>query len=413
MARFCRIWLGALIALLALVAAFNLVVDPYLVFGMPRIAGFNALKPGAETHERMVKTYQLERRRPVTVILGSSRADNGIDPASRFWPARLRPIYNLAIDGASQPELLAFLREAWATGRLKGAIVQLDFENFLWFQGKVPAASGTMRRFLPAASHLPPRVRFLQRLHDMFLATLTLGALKDSVTTVFEQTKPVPTLTRDGYATDAIFRRWIAADGTRALFVQKTPEDMWKALRGARNLARGDPPLPQMASLRAMIAFCRAHHIRLTLLVPAMPAALLEIFDQAGIWPDFIAWQRALVKALPADGSVTLWDFAGWNRYALEPEPATRDQPTRWFWELTHFTPALGDRMIARMEGRGRDPGFGLRLTAPSLPGWVAAQQRANLAHACGPDPAPLLAPWPSPPRYASPCAGARAAASP
>ena len=57
MARFCRIWSGALIALLALVAAFNLVVDPYLVFGMPRIAGFNALKPGAETHERMVKTY--------------------------------------------------------------------------------------------------------------------------------------------------------------------------------------------------------------------------------------------------------------------------------------------------------------------------------------------------------------------
>ena len=80
---------------------------------------------------------------------------------------------------------------------------------------------------------------------------------------------------------------------------------------------------------------------------------------------------------------------------------------------ITHFTPALGDRMIARMEGRGRDPGFGLRLTASSLPGWVAAQQRANLAHACGPDPAPLLAPWPSPPRYASPCAGARAAASP
>ena len=410
MARFCRIWLGALIAMLALVAAFNVIVDPYSVFGMPRIAGFNALKPGAGTHERMVKTYQVERRRPVTIILGSSRADNGLDPDSALWPARMRPVYNLAVDGASQPELLAFLREAWATGRLKYAIVQLDFENFLWYQGPVPRDSSTWRRFLPAATGLPPRVRLWQRLHDMFLATLTLGALEDSLSTVFEHTPPEPTITRDGYATDAIFRNWIAADGTRALFVQKTPEDMWKALRGARDLARG-APLPQLGSLRALVAFCRTHHIRLTLLIPPMPAALLEIFDQAGLWPDFLAWQRALVAALPADGSVTLWDFDGWNRFATEPEPATRDQKTRWFWELTHFTPALGARMIARMAGG--DPGFGLRLTRARLDGWIALQQRENIAHACGPHPAPLLTPWPAPPRYASPCAGARAALSP
>lgn len=246
----------------------------------------------------------------------------------------------------------------------------------------------------------------------MFLSTLTLGALEDSVLTVIDQrgTDAHPTVTPDGYATAAIFRRWISADGARALFVQKTPEDMGKALRGASDLARGEPPLPQLGTIRAMIAFCRAHGIRLTFLIPPMPAALLEIFDQAGLWPDFIRWQQALVAALPANGSVTLWDFAGWNRYAIEPEPVRPGQRTRWFWELTHFTPALGARMIARMNGGG-DPGFGIVLTRASLQGWRAAQQRANLAYACGRDPAPLLAPWPSPPRYASPCAGARAAA--
>ena len=59
--RFCRIWLIALVALMATIGLFNAAVDPYLVFGMPRIAGFNAKKPDASAHVMMAKTYEVER----------------------------------------------------------------------------------------------------------------------------------------------------------------------------------------------------------------------------------------------------------------------------------------------------------------------------------------------------------------
>ena len=79
MASFLRTWIGTLVVLALLVVGLNLLVDPYDVFGTPRLAHISMLKPGAKNHALLAKTYQEARAHPVTVLIGSSSTHIGID----------------------------------------------------------------------------------------------------------------------------------------------------------------------------------------------------------------------------------------------------------------------------------------------------------------------------------------------
>ena len=114
--RFIRIWLTTLAGLAALVVMVNLLVDPYDVFGTPRIAGISTFKPKADDHPMLAKTYQVARVRPATVVIGTSVADIGIDASDPVWPQAMRPVYNFGIPGSTAIGNLETLQEAVATG---------------------------------------------------------------------------------------------------------------------------------------------------------------------------------------------------------------------------------------------------------------------------------------------------------
>src|SRR6185295_17831899 len=98
--RFVRGWVIACVIITAAIAAANALVDPYLLFNMPRVKGFNASKPSVERFERMMKTYEVLRAAPRSLILGSSRVAIGLDADHASWPADSRPVYNLGIAAA-------------------------------------------------------------------------------------------------------------------------------------------------------------------------------------------------------------------------------------------------------------------------------------------------------------------------
>ena len=61
-------------------AAVNYLVDPYGLFGVKQIEGFNARKPASAERVRVIKSYLAEQTRPRTVIGGNSRPEMGLDP---------------------------------------------------------------------------------------------------------------------------------------------------------------------------------------------------------------------------------------------------------------------------------------------------------------------------------------------
>ena len=69
-ARFVRLFAISFVLLCIVAGTFNALVDPYGIFGSPRIPGFNALKPRAAERVRVAKPYMAEAFKARTVIGG-------------------------------------------------------------------------------------------------------------------------------------------------------------------------------------------------------------------------------------------------------------------------------------------------------------------------------------------------------
>ena len=388
-ARFNLAWPALLLLTLTFTAAINLTVDPYSVFGLPRVAGFNAQKAKASTYTPLVKAYQIERAKPVTVLLGTSRVDIGLDPVHPAWPGRAQPVYNYGLPEASILTMPQQLSHALRAGSVRTAVVALEFQDFLRGQihhsGQPDEVEG---RFLALAQDRSQWRHMRQAVFDNFTAAMTLGALLDSVGTVSQQrSSAAGDVTDAGLTSETPYADLVRKEGHHDLFLQKDIGIVRARKQAARVLAGRHVEFAEIAQLRALIELCRARGIELKLLIPPYHAHYLEIVDATGLWGRFEDWKRALIKVVaeyqgqPGPG-LSLWDFATYDTYTTEPVPAKGDRETalQWFWEPVHFKKALGDIMLARMLGQDtRD--FGVELTQATLEPQLAATRVQQAAY--------------------------------
>jgi hypothetical protein len=409
-ARYLLIWAGALLALLAVVAGVNIVVNPYDLFDFPRIRGVNVLKPAIKNHAALTKAYQVERARPVTAVLGTSRVYLGIDAASPEFPASFRPVYNYGLPGTNMSRsLLRELREAWSTGNLRHVVAFLDVPAFLEVDQPVHGEEDERRlRYLDNGAPNPAWRE--QRLHDAFLSIVTLAALTDSVRTVLAQRgrdgggDTVLDLRSDGTSTDADFAAAAHAEGMNAVFAQKDEYDLSRIPTFQQTLANWHGLMPNLGVVREMIRFCREHDLTLTLILGSSHADGMEIYRRAGLWP-WVEQLKIDIASLVAEArgdTVTAWDFVEYSGYTTEklPPPGDRVTPIHWFWEPVHFKMALGEVMLRRVFS-GAPADFGAPLTSETVAvrnQAVREQQRAFIGWqlACETNPQSTCAPPPA-----------------
>lgn len=395
-------WAASLIALVVAVVALNLLVDPYDVFGIPRIAGISVLKPGPKNHALLAKTYQLARAHPVTVLIGSSPTHIGIDAQAAEWPVVMQPVYNYGIPGGySTSTSLRTLQEAVAVGGVKNAVVFLDFQNFFVPERAGLGLSDDDRRYRTTPDGAANPRRPLQMADDMFLSLATMGALIDSVTTVIVQTDAnLLNLAADGSSTESDFINAARADGMHDLFAQKDDFEVERA-EGLRQVMAGwHGGLPNLGVVATMIEFAKAHGVALTLVITPHHGDALEIYWRNGMWPRIEQLKTELAAMVAAHGGGTvLWDFMDYSDFNIEAVPAAGDRrtPTSWFWEPTHFKKQLGDVMIQRMFGEDA-PTFGNVLTPDTVAKQNAEIRRQRSMRICSSPRAFLLTALASPP---------------
>ena len=391
-ARFLLSMLGCGLACAAAVAGFSVLVDPHLIFNRPRVAGFNAVKPASETRERLMKAYQVMRVAPRTVVVGTSRSDIGMDPASKAWPEAMRPVYNLSVVGAGLGTSVRFLEHLAATRHElpmpQNLVVGLDFENFFLYRIKAAGRSAPRRADIGSPSlaqesderfeqlalgETLPRGRVLQ---DMGRAIFTVDGLVDSINSVMasRSDSPLADLLPDGRLSDRRLRQWNIDDGVEVVFNQKNVDTLRQYREPLLVLSEvPGGPMPEMAQVRALIAFARQHKMKLLLAVQPTHMSRLELLDHLGYWPEFERWKRVLTEivadAVATQADVTLWDFAGFEPLVREPMPQGRQRsaPLQFFWDPVHYSAALGDVLIATMLGNTTAPPFGAVLTPATV----------------------------------------------
>jgi hypothetical protein len=384
---FLAVWAASLVALGLSVTGFNLLIDPYDVFGTPRIAGISVIKPAAKNHALLAKTYQEARAHPVTVLIGSSSTHIGIDAASDEWPPAMRPVYNYGIPGGyATSTSLRTLQEAVSAGGVRNAIVFLDFQNFLVPESPGGEPGEDERRYRVTYDGSPNPYRAEQMASDRFLALGTMGAFLDSLHTVAVQyVRDALNLAPDGSSTEADFINAARSDGMHDLFEQKNDLESQRAAGLKRSMAGWKGPLPNLGIVSAMIAYARSRDVTLTLVLTPHHADTMEVYWRNGLWPRIEQLKSELAAlAAATDPKVAFWDFMDYSPYATERIPPAGDRrtPTTWFWEPTHFKKRLGAIMIGRMFDKAPQD-FGEALTPDNVDARNAAVRSQRQAIFC------------------------------
>jgi hypothetical protein len=376
--KFLVTWAVTLLAIIMIVASVNVIVDPYDLFGSPRIAGINVLKPAIKNHAALTKVYQVERAHPTTVVLGTSRVYVGINSKSLQWPASFQPVYNYGLPGTTMGRsLLRELREAWSTGHIRHVVAFLDVPAFFIPDPPARGEADELRlRYLDDGT--PNGAVRLQRWRDEFLSVFTVAALIDSVQTILAQGggDHVLNLREDGTSTNADFAEAARVEGLNSVFAQKDVYDLVAVPEFQRTLAHWQGPMPNMDIIQQMIRFCVAHDLTLTMILGSSHADQMEMFRRAGLWPrvEQIKTDLATLVAAVHSGTITAWDFVEYDRYTTEHVPPPGDMRSKiaFFWEPMHFRHALGDLMLQRVF-HGTPADFGAPLTLAT----VAARNQA------------------------------------
>ena len=375
---YCKRWLAALLLLVAIVALVNGLVDPYLVIGAPRITGVNAAKPVTIDHTQLAKNHLVLRMPARGLMLGSSKVEVGLDPASTSWPADGRPVFNYGIPGSGIRDATANLRRAMAQHAVRRVLVLIELEEYMR-----PEAAGAP--ISPAPARFPA---LGDGAGDVLLATLSTDALVASAKTLLAQRDPnVIDLSPAGTMSEGGFRRVALSDGFDALFLQKDRMLIASfADMAARLKANPDAPLAHLADLEDLIRLCRQHGITLDIAIAPFHADYLDALDRAGLWPRYEQAKRALavLVAEAGQGQVPLWDFLGYDSFSTEPvpDPGDRSGSTRWFWEPSHFRQRLGEKILATIY-RG-DRAYGVPLAPGSIDTRLLAERQARRIYRTG-----------------------------
>jgi hypothetical protein len=376
--RFVRGWIIACTVIAAGVGAVTALVDPYLLFNMPRVRGFNQAKPSVETHEREMKAYEVLRAAPKSLVLGTSRVAIGLDTAHAAWPADAQPVYNLGLAGADPYTSYRYLQHVLSQRDLAIIILGLDFEYFLSGTKRAATTPMAFESYLSVSrdGRANPGQRW-QRLRAMTEGTLSLEALGDSIATVASTLRGESLdVSPSGNLSETGFRRETEEIGSAPLFARRNIYNI-RTYRGRTFSENSVARAPALTDLEAIVDLCRWRGIQLELFIQPMHADLLETLDLLGTWPAYESWKRAMVavsRRRSGEGpAVRLWDFSGYDQFSTENLPPRSDRRAhlRWFWEPTHYSKALGDIVLTRIFG-GPDTGYGVVLTADTIEGHLA-----------------------------------------
>jgi len=360
--RYVATLLTVAAALCVIAIGFNVVVDPFEMYGIVEMRGFNVEKPALYQRVKLAKAYAVRRVHPRSVVLGTSRSHIGLRMDHPGWAPDASPRYNLAFDGATTREMYYYLMHANAATPLRQVVLGLDtWQLHPWPPDERPGFDESVL-FQPHA--------FLHNL--TLLPDLRLLASVDttlaSVQTIRQQAPDAP--------------HWLASDGQRlgAVFFRRAGEGFFEDGPGAyfaavdRQEIRFKLPEPGAARRRAsspdagtretsrdyirrIIGFCRDQGIDLRIYITPAHAHQLEISAAMGEWAAIEDGKRALVhmiaedaRAHPGARPFPVLDFSGYSPITTESVPPSGSRAEMaYYWDSSHFKESVGDMVLERL----------------------------------------------------------------
>jgi hypothetical protein len=362
---FVRTFLLSVASLLLVSISFNLAVDPFSTNCWFNIRGFNANKPEQGSRMRLMKTFEVYRGKPAAISMGSSRTNYGLKIANAHWGSD--PIYNLGLSGAGVDEIQHFLSHAMAQGRLKKAIIGLDF-----FMFNADYVQQHVKDFDDSILSYPGDPNPYREGVSMLSIAMSRDTLAASLATFFNN---LPGLANDRNLPPSNLpanqRHEILYELADYLDIVYFPKETGRFT--FYNQPRGN----MFEYVRKIIRFCYQHNIETKFFISPIHAWQLEGIDAAGLWPKFEYWKKNLAAIMEDEATqhnspaFQLWDFTGYNSVTTEAvPPCNSHEIMEGYLEAAHYKPAVGRLVLERALGQDDEDvpdDFGVLITALNM----------------------------------------------
>ncbi len=338
----------SIIFLVITVGLFNFIVDPYGLYRVVDVKGFNQQKEGVRTSIRYVKALEIALIKPKTIIMGSSRVHDGVNPNS-IKLENYHPVYNYGFEMARIKEIKYYLQHAIKNSEVKNLIFGIDFFMFnkferlnstfdseivkkdvtfidVYFKPLLSMSSVlNSYRSIKSSVAYPERREFLSNGYrpgkHVFYGLKDYGKLHNYTNWTFLSSKSSATLYYSKMATD-----------------EETFQDFEEILK-----------------------ICKVNNINVKLYISPAHANLDgEGLLAAGLYKELEDWKRS-ISSITSDFEVPLYDFSGYNLVTTE-EVIT---PMNNYWDSSHFKEKIGDIILDRVLNVDNKHNFGV-LISPS-----------------------------------------------
>lgn len=337
---------------LAFLVLFICIVNPYGVSPIQiNVIGFNANKPMRLDIDRLIKPYEVWRYQPQTVLLGTSRIQQSIDP-SVFDGTHFAPAYNAAIPASTLSENAANIEQYLKLNHhIKDIFIELFLYNFTTAQS--PSVPKTWNEFFKNSSSL------------LFSSDALIASIKTIVSNKTNSASPAQ----------------IAKLGYRIPSSDFNPADTFSDYLFTRTVLSWDKAAKMqlqpsaMQALDKIVELARRNNIKLHMLMtPNYPWDDYRLMS-LGYWPMLETWMRKM--ATYSD----VVSFSQYNKYIEEPQ--TSSPKMKWWNDPTHFSLRTGRAMMNAYLGHpDKDaPKNLMRHLTPATVESVIAERRKGALH--------------------------------
>lgn len=364
-----RRYLGSLAAaatvLLAAAVVFTWTVDPYLLEGRPRIAGFNALKPHGGDYGLISKERMALALRPTILIVGNSRVEVGFDPNEVSVVAGER-VFAAGVPGEALSTLTPMVRRIAERAPLRRVYVGLDYIDFVeWRSPPRPAAAARSSLF----------GAFAQQAMWQAQTRASMGALVAAIETVAGQrSRFTDTISEAGHNPMRSYEAYYETIGQAGVF--RAYLRKLRASFAGRLQPRRDSPtfMRQRQALRDLFDLSQEKKFELVFFFYPLHVFVSEVMAREGHWEPFLTWRSDVAAMLSELGQASgadwpLMDFMSYHGIAAEAAPPDDDRKTRmthWI-EPGHFRPTVGTAMFDHLREPTAGSDFGIVVAAQDI----------------------------------------------
>ena len=343
-------------------------IDPQGALGGPEISGFNYVKLALTPDKRSGKALALRQCKHDIVILGTSRAESGIDLDHPAFKGRR--VYNAALKAATMYEMSRIVDYMLRYQTPDAVILSLDFVAF------------SDERLSADDFSLSPLAESLS-VSELIPYLVSINSIYEAQQTIRWNLRGVENKCTDR---GAPVRTWPAPPARKAFDITIA---QYADYQHYRSFALGQK---HMESLKESLTALVSKGVRVYAFISPMHVVQFEIMENLHVRDSYAMWQKRLVdlfasvnKQLPPDRQIALWDFSGYHAVSTVRIPALETRARlRGFSDSAHYTKEVGDMIIDKIMLLSRPAtnsvaasDFGVRLDEDNIEQYLVRQIRA------------------------------------